>query len=87
MMSSFSFFRLSLRFSVVVRPSFVEIIEILKEVLVDINIKDPEDRKFWKAHFSSVYEVPFPDFQEKLFEYLKVSEKYKELTEEEKKSL
>jgi len=55
-----------------IRPSFSEIVDDVKGILVDIVISDPCARTFWKENFLGETEVPYSEFEEALYKYLKI---------------
>jgi serine/threonine protein kinase len=69
-----------------IRPSFSEIVDSVKGILVDVAIKDPVARTFWKENFLGEEEVQYSDFEEALFKYLKLTDLDKIENEEEKKN-
>jgi len=57
------------------RPSFSEIIDDLKEILVDVAIQDPIARRFWKNYFIQENEdISYEDFEAGLFKFLNIPE-------------
>jgi len=60
-----------------VRPPFVKIVELLKDIMVNVSVSDVSGRQFWKKHFISYEEVttvPYSEFESKFYEYLKIKD-------------
>jgi len=55
-----------------IRPSFSEIVDIVKGILVDVAIKDQVARTFWKENFLGEEEVSYSQFEETLYKYIKI---------------
>jgi len=52
------------------RPAFEQIIQALEKVIVDVAIKDPLGRDFWKAHFLGMEEVTWRIFARRFDSFL-----------------
>jgi len=65
------------------RPPFTEIISELDKILVDVAIRDPIGRIFWKSELlNHDEEIFYSDFEEKLFQFLHVP--FTNITQEQK---